>query len=258
MKCKRTYPCDRILTWSVGTLQYSDEVHVISELAALPKHRSQLLSHLATTTYIGRGTNTDCALSTASQQLMLSRDEGQSGQFLVVVTDGHPLDGYQEPCGGLDHAATMAKDQGIKLFAVAISPDHQEQRLSAIVSGPRYRSNFTATSSKESENVKTIEEIVDIIYEDMEAMCCSFECEPPRGETGIRGGIGEPGIDGKRGPLGVSGVMGQKGIPGEDGPQGSQGEKGERGIRGHKGGRGRPGIKVSASFSSSFNNAPVS
>ncbi|CAM9333000.1 unnamed protein product [Lampetra fluviatilis] len=248
----RTYPCDRILTWSVGTLQYSDEVHVISELAALPKHRSQLLSHLATTTYIGRGTNTDCALSTASQQLMLSRDEGQSGQFLVVVTDGHPLDGYQEPCGGLDHAATMAKDQGIKLFAVAISPDHQEQRLSAIVSGPRYRSNFTATSSKESENVKTIEEIVDIIVREAdlihEIRCCSFECEPPRGETGIRGGIGEPGIDGKRGPLGVSGVMGQKGIPGEDGPQGSQGEKGRKGdagtegLDGMKGDAGFPGL----------------
>lgn len=41
-----------------------------------------------------------------------------------MVTDGHPLEGYKEPCGGLDDAANEAKHLGIKVFSVAISPNH--------------------------------------------------------------------------------------------------------------------------------------
>lgn len=41
-----------------------------------------------------------------------------------MVTDGHPLEGYKEPCGGLDDAANEAKLLGIKVFSVAISPNH--------------------------------------------------------------------------------------------------------------------------------------
>lgn len=44
---------------------------------------------------------------------------------MIVVTDGHPIEGYKEPCGGLESAATDAKNQGIKIFPVAISPDEQ-------------------------------------------------------------------------------------------------------------------------------------
>lgn len=48
----------------------------------------------------------------------------RENKYLIVVTDGHPLDGYKEPCGGLEDAANEAKHQGIKVFAVAVSPDH--------------------------------------------------------------------------------------------------------------------------------------
>lgn len=48
----------------------------------------------------------------------------KENKYLIVVTDGHPLEGYKEPCGGLDDAANEAKHLGIKVFSVAISPNH--------------------------------------------------------------------------------------------------------------------------------------
>lgn len=50
-------------------------------------------------------------------------------KYLVVVTDGHPITGYKEPCGGVQEAANEAKLHGVKVFAVAISPDQEVQRI---------------------------------------------------------------------------------------------------------------------------------
>lgn len=44
-------------------------------------------------------------------------------KYIVVVTDGHPETGYKEPCGGIQDAANEARQHGVKVFAVAISPD---------------------------------------------------------------------------------------------------------------------------------------
>lgn len=41
-----------------------------------------------------------------------------------MVTDGHPLEGYKEPCGGLEDAVNEAKHLGVRVFSVAITPDH--------------------------------------------------------------------------------------------------------------------------------------
>ena len=46
-------------------------------------------------------------------------------KYIVVVTDGHPLTGYKEPCGGVQDAANEARQHGVKVFSVAISPDHE-------------------------------------------------------------------------------------------------------------------------------------
>lgn len=45
----------------------------------------------------------------------------------MVVTDGHPVSGYKEPCGGIQEAANEARQHGIKVFSVAISPDQEVQ-----------------------------------------------------------------------------------------------------------------------------------
>lgn len=48
----------------------------------------------------------------------------KENKYLIVVTDGHPLEGYKEPCGGLEDAVNEAKHLGVKVFSVAITPDH--------------------------------------------------------------------------------------------------------------------------------------
>lgn len=48
-------------------------------------------------------------------------------KYIVVVTDGHPITGYKEPCGGVQEAANEARQHGVKVFAVAISPDQEVQ-----------------------------------------------------------------------------------------------------------------------------------
>lgn len=53
-------------------------------------------------------------------------------KYIVVVTDGHPVSGYKEPCGGIQEAASEARQHGIKVFSVAISPD-QEVLLSELI-----------------------------------------------------------------------------------------------------------------------------
>lgn len=57
-------------------------------------------------------------------------------KYIVVVTDGHPISGYKEPCGGIQEAANEARQHGIKVFSVAISPD-QEVLLSNTILIPR-------------------------------------------------------------------------------------------------------------------------
>lgn len=121
----------------------------------------------------------------------------KENKYLIVVTDGHPLEGYKEPCGGLEDAVSEAKHLGIKVFSVAITPDHlvgalawacghrgagwhcprghlcscmssQEPRLSIIATDHTYRRNFTAADwgqSHDAEQVisQTIDTITDMI-----------------------------------------------------------------------------------------------
>lgn len=55
----------------------------------------------------------------------LSGSHYHENKYIVVVTDGHPITGYKEPCGGVQEAANEAKQHGVKVFAVAISPDQE-------------------------------------------------------------------------------------------------------------------------------------
>uniref|UniRef100_A0A8C3SXT3 Collagen alpha-1(VI) chain n=1 Tax=Chelydra serpentina TaxID=8475 RepID=A0A8C3SXT3_CHESE len=120
----RYYRCDRNLVWNAGALHYSDEVVLIKELSRMPTGRNDLQNKVSAVSYIGKGTYTDCAVKRGIEELLIRGSPQKENKYLIVVTDGHPLDGYKEPCGGLEDAANEAKHLGIKVFAVAISPDH--------------------------------------------------------------------------------------------------------------------------------------
>lgn len=242
----RYYRCDRNLVWNAGALHYSDEVILISPLLNLVKDRDTLKDRVEKVEYIGKGTHTDCAIKRGIEEILIGGSHQRENKYLVVVTDGHPLEGYKEPCGGLEDAANEAKHLGIKVFSVAISPNHLEPRLNVIASDPSYRRNFTATSAaglSEVELEKTIDTIIDTIKANGEQGCCSYECQPARGEQGPPGFIGYEGEPGKTGLPGDRGPPGDSGRPGDIGPVGYQGMKGDLGYKGDKGGRGAKGAK---------------
>ncbi|KFV48813.1 Collagen alpha-1(VI) chain [Tyto alba] len=242
----RYYRCDRNLVWNAGALHYSDEVVLIQSLTSMPSGRNELKNRVSAVNYIGKGTYTDCAIKRGIEELLISGSHHKENKYLIVVTDGHPLEGYKEPCGGLDDAANEAKHLGIKVFSVAISPNHLDQRLNIIATDHAYRRNFTATSLKPTRELdveETINTIIDMIKANTEQSCCSFECQPPRGPPGLPGDPGSEGERGKPGLPGEKGDAGDPGRPGDMGPVGYQGMKGDKGSRGEKGSRGAKGAK---------------
>uniref|UniRef100_A0A8C4XLY9 Collagen alpha-1(VI) chain n=1 Tax=Falco tinnunculus TaxID=100819 RepID=A0A8C4XLY9_FALTI len=162
----RYYRCDRNLVWNAGALHYSDEVVLIKSLTSMPSGQSELKNRVSAVNYIGKGTYTDCAIKRGIEELLIGGSHQKENKYLIVVTDGHPLEGYKEPCGGLDDAANEAKHLGIKVFSVAISPNHLDQRLNIIATDHSYRRNFTATSLKPTRELdveETINTIIDMI-----------------------------------------------------------------------------------------------
>ncbi|XP_027132589.1 collagen alpha-1(VI) chain-like, partial [Larimichthys crocea] len=117
--------CERILTWNSGALHYSDEVEVVKELSDLSTEREALKKSVRDIQYIGKGTYTDCAIKRGLAELLIGGSSYQENKYIVVVTDGHPITGYKEPCGGVQEAANEARQHGVKVFAVAISPDQE-------------------------------------------------------------------------------------------------------------------------------------
>ncbi|KAM7401209.1 hypothetical protein PAMA_005413 [Pampus argenteus] len=165
------------------------------------------------------------------------RDMGShymENKYIVVVTDGHPLTGYKEPCGGLQDATNEAKHHGVKIFSVAITPDQEDTRLLLIANNQNYRQNFSV------EGRSTIETIISMI-------CCSFDCTAPDGnkgdggDYGAKGETGRPGMPGEKGDVGDIGRVGDPGPIGYSGMKGDRGGKGEKGYRGHKGYKGDKG-----------------
>ncbi|XP_019378818.1 PREDICTED: collagen alpha-1(VI) chain [Gavialis gangeticus] len=241
----RYYRCDRNLVWNAGALHYSDEVQLIKGLTRMPDDKDDLKRRVSEVKYIGKGTYTDCAIKRGIEEVLISGSNHKENKYLIVVTDGHPLEGYKEPCGGLEDAANEAKHLGIKVFSVAISPDHLEPRLSVIATDNNYRRNFTATSliQAPADTENTIDTIIDMIKNNVEQVCCSYECQPARGPPGPPG---DPGYEGERGKPGLPGEKGDPGTPGPPGdlgPVGYQGMKGDKGSRGEKGFRGSKGAK---------------
>uniref|UniRef100_A0A8C9V4G9 Collagen type VI alpha 1 chain n=1 Tax=Scleropages formosus TaxID=113540 RepID=A0A8C9V4G9_SCLFO len=236
-------PCDRFVTWNSGALHYSDEIVLVRELSDLSTERSALKRDIDTISYIGKGTHTDCAIKQGVAELLGGGSHYNENKYIVVVTDGHPVTGYKEPCGGLQEAANEARQHGIKVFAVAISPDQEDTRLSVIATDAQYRQNFTAADKEKSVQLKTIHNIINIIVSG-----CAHLARPsaPRPQTRRhvtkQAIVTEHALIGRKsGEPGFPGLTGCKGSPGPDGLQGEPGPKGDPGPYGSKGTKGEPG-----------------
>ncbi|KAG9340832.1 hypothetical protein JZ751_020024 [Albula glossodonta] len=228
-------PCDRYLTWNSGALHYSDDIVMVHPLSDLNAERNTLKQNVDMITYIGKGTYTDCAIKRGIAELLGGGSHYQQNKYIVVVTDGHPVTGYKEPCGGVQDAANEARQYGVKVFAVAISPDQEDARLSVIATDMNYRQNFTAADRAMSSQMNTIHTIVNMIINETKDVA----------KGGPRGPDGDPGSDGeigRQGMPGEKGDIGDMGKPGDPGPVGYQGMKGERGHKGYKGDKGQRGI----------------
>ncbi|XP_059200708.1 collagen alpha-1(VI) chain [Centropristis striata] len=241
--------CDRTLTWNSGALHYSDEVKIVRELSDLRTQRDALKSDIRGIDYIGKGTYTDCAIKRGLAELLVGGSHYHENKYIVVVTDGHPITGYKEPCGGVQEAANEAKQHGVKVFAVAIMPDHEETRLLLIATDQNYRQNFTAADDARSSKMGTIRTIIDMITNETKDTCCSFDCNAPGGpkgpigDAGSKGEIGRPGMPGEKGDIGAMGSIGDPGPVGYSGMKGDRGGRGEKGERGHKGYKGDKGLR---------------
>lgn len=236
-------PCDRSVTWNSGALHYSDDTELVMELVDLNTRRGDLKLAIDKINYIGKGTYTDCAIKEGISELLRTGSHYHENKYIVVVTDGHPVTGYKEPCGGIQEAANEARQHAIKVFAVAVSPDQEDARLSVIATDANYRQNFTAADKTRSSQMSTINTIINIITNETKDVCCSFDCNAPGGPLGLPGDLGQRGEDGRPGMPGEKGEVGAPGNRGDPGPVGYQGMKGDQGIRGDKGERGHRGFK---------------
>uniref|UniRef100_A0A672RS90 Collagen type VI alpha 1 chain n=1 Tax=Sinocyclocheilus grahami TaxID=75366 RepID=A0A672RS90_SINGR len=270
--------CNRDVTWNSGALHYSDDTELVMGLVDLKTKRSELKAAIDKIKYIGKGTYTDCAIKEGISELLRTGTHYHENKYIVVVTDGHPVTGYKEPCGGVQEAANEARQHSIKVFAVAISPDQEYTRLSVIATDVNYRQNFTAADKSRSSQMATINSIVNMIVsvvtqthhnKDVYLYICIYDfpvdlwvgltqthseliCLKKKnletlleigfqGDPGPKGDPGQYGLKGKRGDPGRDGEPGRPGNYGPSGAKGEPGPRGEQGREGSAGPNGEPG-----------------
>lgn len=147
------------LSWRYGGLHFSDQVEVFSPPGS---DRASFIKSLQGISSFRRGTFTDCALANMTEQI---RQHGTKGtvHFAVVITDGHVTG---SPCGGIKLQAERAREEGIRLFAVAPNRNLKEQGLRDIASTPHelYRNDY-ATMLPDSTEIDqdTINRIIKVM-----------------------------------------------------------------------------------------------
>uniref|UniRef100_A0A8C9V4J7 Collagen alpha-2(VI) chain n=1 Tax=Scleropages formosus TaxID=113540 RepID=A0A8C9V4J7_SCLFO len=215
------------ITWSVGGLHFSQRSEIFSQISS----RDNFIGGLKGIRYLGRGTYIDCAISNMTQQMIRYAPTERSVRFSVVITDGHVTG---NPCGGIKVSAERARDEGIKIFAVAATRNVEETGMREIANVPTelYRSSFVAVDTSGASPTivaSTIDRIVKTMVGARGGDCYKLKClETP-------------------GPPGPKGHRGQKGAKGDTGDSGPKGEKGRQGDPGIEGTIGYPGRKVSTS-----------
>lgn len=98
-----------------------------------------------------------------TQEMLRSPTSPKALRFAVVITDGHVTG---NPCGGIKVAAERARDEGIKIFAVAASNNIEETGLREIANSPAmvFRRDFMAVDLSQGKAIiqtDTIDRIVN-------------------------------------------------------------------------------------------------
>ncbi|XP_055022827.1 collagen alpha-1(XXVIII) chain-like [Boleophthalmus pectinirostris] len=226
-------------------LQYSSHV-IIEQTFKQWKGPDDFKARISPIVYIGHGTYTTYAITNLTR-IYLEESEPNSIKVAILLFDGisHP----RNP--DIFSAVADAKNQGVRFFAIGITPEANEPtniaQLRLIASSPasRYLHNLQDRAIVD----KVIKEITTLADEG--CPLAQSKCACDKGERGPSGPPGERGLEGPRGPRGPQGpgIKGDKGdfgpagLPGPVGLTGAgiQGEKGVEGPRGPPGPRGLPG-----------------
>uniref|UniRef100_A0A8C1L0C3 Collagen alpha-2(VI) chain n=1 Tax=Cyprinus carpio TaxID=7962 RepID=A0A8C1L0C3_CYPCA len=217
------------ISWSVGGLHFSQNWANISNITS----KEEFINELKPIKYLGKGTYIDCAITNMTKKMLDTASSSNAKRFAVVITDGHVTG---NPCGGIKVAAEQARDNLIKIFAVASSRNLEEAGLREIANSPAgvYRNNYMAVDLTGLGPV-IVHSTIDRIYDTMLHLAYQ-ECYPMKCLE-IKGSPGPPGH------------RGQKGAKGDNGEPGLKGQKGRAGDPGIEGPIGHPGTKVSSSHS---------
>uniref|UniRef100_A0A3B3Q6A1 Collagen alpha-1(XXVIII) chain n=1 Tax=Paramormyrops kingsleyae TaxID=1676925 RepID=A0A3B3Q6A1_9TELE len=232
----------RSLSWRVSLLQYSSHV-IIEQTFKQWRGTENFKANVMPIAYIGHGTYTTYAITNMTQ-IYLEESANGGVRVAVLMTDGvtHP----RNP--DIFSATANAKNQGIRLFTVGITPTANEPtnlaKLRLLASSPA--TSFVHNLQDAGIVEKVIKEIAEVADEGCPlAQRCTCE-KGERGPSGPAGKKGRPGDDGTLGPKGqkVSALCGERGPVGLPGIQGEMGIglAGPKGDVGHQGRSGPPGL----------------
>ncbi|KAA0707570.1 Collagen alpha-2(VI) chain [Triplophysa tibetana] len=226
------------ISWSVGGLHFSQLQESISPIT----NKEEFISKLKAISYLGKGTHIDCAITNMTQRIR-SQSKPNSKRFAVVITDGHVTG---DPCGGIKAAAERARDELIKIFAVASSRNLDESGLREIANSPAgvFRSDYMAV---DLTGPLIMTSTINRIYDTMLHLAyqeCYSKCLETKGAQGPPGHRGQKGTKGDNGDPGRRGDKGRDGLAGTSGRNGTDGQKGKIGRIGAPGCKGDPGDKV--------------
>ncbi|KAJ8350033.1 hypothetical protein SKAU_G00251630 [Synaphobranchus kaupii] len=229
------------ISWSLGGLHFSQRREIFSQIS----NRDNFIRGLQSIVYLGKGTYIDCALTNMTLEMSRAILPTNLVQFAVVITDGHVTG---NPCGGIKVAGERARDEGIKIFAVAATKNVEETGMKEIANSPAdlYRNAFMAVDlslSAPKIMTSTIDRIIKTMTHQAFQECYALKCLETEGPTGAKGHRGNKGAKGDSGNPGPKGEIGRQGDPGIEGPIGHPGTKGEFGHKGEKGEYGSAGKK---------------
>ncbi|TWW64017.1 Collagen alpha-1(XXVIII) chain [Takifugu flavidus] len=230
----------RGLVSRAALLQYSSHV-IIEQTFNQWKGADDFKARIAPMVYIGHGTYTTYAITNLTR-IYLEESPLSSIKVAILLFDGvsHP----RNP--DIFSAVANAKNQGVRFFAIGITPEANEPgniaQLRLIASSPA--SHYLHNLQDEGIVEKVIKEITAAADEGCPLAQTKCGCDKgekgpigPPGKKGRAGEDGSPGLKGQKGEVGVSGQPGRDGAEGKSGYNGEKGERGECGTPGIKGDR---------------------